>query len=161
MKFLKRIQALTLAVVMTAMTFGTTTAFAAEKSDVESNIIDEISSGNEAVTRDSYLQTVVHQTFNMSYEHTGSTRSYSSYSYISFITLFRKQNGSALTDGTILAVRLFDATTGQKVNEWQSSSGNIVSGPIAINKSHRYYFQYCVAYGTPNLQIEMLIQGQP
>ena len=73
--------------------------------------------------------------------------------------LFRSaQDGSKLTDGTILAIRLYDATTGQKVNEWQDSSGHAYVRAFNIDRTHSYYFQYCVAYGTPNLKIHMKIE---
>lgn len=148
----KRIQAFLLAAVMAVMTFGTTTAFAAEPSAVATIITD-------VAPADLGYQTIVHQTFNMSGSHTGSARSYSGYNPISFICLFRNQNGTNITNGTILAVRLYDATTGAKVYEWQGSNGHVMSESIYIDQSHRYYFQYVVAYGTPNLTIEMHIGG--
>ncbi len=154
MKFFKRIQALALAVIMTAMTMGTVPVFAAEISEPEDTIVvncDESGIVPYAST------TLVNQTFNMSYEHTGATRRYN-YNSIWFDYVFTAQDGSKLTDGTILAIRLYDATTGQKVNEWQDSSGHAYVRAFNIDRTHSYYFQYCVAYGTPNLKIHMKIE---
>lgn len=160
MKFFKRIQTFLLATIMAVMSIGSTTAFAAEKPiEAKTAFNSVIETDAENTTERSALVTLVHQNFKISGSHTGSSRSYG-YSYITFTCLFRDQNGNQLPNGsTILAVRLYDATTGQKVNEWQGSNGVVMSQSIAINTSHRYYFQYVVAYGTANLSLEMLIQG--
>lgn len=155
MKIFKRIQALALAAIMAVMTLGAVPASAAEISDPEDAII--VANSNESVIMPRASATLVDQTFNMSYEHTGSARRYD-YDSIWFDCVFTKQDGSALTDGTILAIRLYDATTRKKVTEWQDSSGRAYVRAFSIDRTHRYYFQYCVAYGTPNLKIHMKIQ---
>lgn len=154
MRLFKRIQALALAAIMAVMTIGTVPAFAAEISEPDGAIMVTC---DESGIVPYASATLVDQTFNMSYEHTGSTRRYN-YDSIWFDCVFTKQDGSALTDRTILAVRLYDATTGTKVNEWQDSSGRCYVRAFPIDRTHRYYFQYCVAYGTPNLKIHMKIQ---
>lgn len=150
MKTFKRIQAMFLAVVMAVMTIGATTAFAAE-----SSVHTELSS--QAVSPASIV-TIVNQSFDMTGSHRGATRTYN-YSGIGFTCQFTDQNGKQLSDGTILAVRLYNASTGELVREWQSSNGAIIvaSPTLSINKGGRYYFQYMVAYGTQNLNIRMHI----
>lgn len=155
MKLFKRMQALALAAIMATMTFETIPAFAAEISESEDAII--IANSNESGIMPCATATLVDQTFNMSVVHTGSTRRYN-YNSIWFDCVFTNQDGSALTDGTILAIRLYDATTGQKVTEWQDSSGRCYVNAFSIDSTHSYYFQYVVAYGTPNLRIHMKIQ---
>lgn len=160
MKKFKRFHALLLAIIMVLMCFGTTTAFAAESTREElvsaGTISVENANANEYSVAPAALETVLHQTFNISGAHTGSTRTYN-YDQISFICTFKDRNGNDLSDGTILAVRLYDATTGTKVNEWQGSNGVVMTQLFSIDKTHRYYFQYLVAYGTTNLSLDMLI----
>lgn len=139
-----------LAIVMAVMTFGATTAFAAE------NTVQEVHSTQTAVPM--ALTNIVKQSFNMTGSHTGSTRTYN-YSGIGFTCQFTDQNGNKLNDGTILAVRMYNANTGELVREWQSSSGMIIvpSPTLKVNRGGRYYFQYLVAYGTQSLRINMSI----
>lgn len=164
MNKIKRFYALLLAVIMAIMSIGTTTAFAAETTREEFISIETVSVENvnddESGVMPAVLETVLHQTFSISGVHTGSTRTYN-LDQISFICTFKDSNNQTLTDGTILAIRLYDATTNTLVQEWQDSDGDIVTQMFSINRSHRYYFQYLVAYGTQNLNLEMLILKAP
>ena len=149
MKKFKRILSLFFAVFMAVMTVGATTAFAAE-TNVKADYMDN--SVSPAATT-----TIVNQTFNISGSHTGSVRTYNC-NGIGFTCTFKDQNGNPLTDGSILAVRLY-TRSGQLVKEWQGSNGMIVVASPSINLTYggRYYFQYIVAYGTPNMRINMNI----
>lgn len=149
MRKFKRIQAMFLAVILAVMSIGTTTTFAAENT-MSTNYAEETVSPAS-------LTTIVNQTFNINGYHTGSTRTYN-YDGIGFNCTFKDQNGNALTDGSILAVRLY-TSSGQLVKEWQSSNGMIVvaSPTLKLTNGNRYYFQYLVAYGTQNMQINMHI----
>lgn len=145
MKKGKRFYSLLLAVVMAIMCFGTTTAFAATPQE------------ETTVEPRAALTTLVDQTFNMSGSHTGSTRMYN-VSNMSFVCSFTDQNGNLLDSNTILAIRLYDATTGQLVREWQGSRSTVLSQTFYPNPNHSYYFQYIVAHGVTNLRVHMVIQ---
>lgn len=159
MKLFKRISAMMLAVIMTVMTLGTTTAFAAEPvtedavwvTSEEIEVVD-----NNELAPQSAVVTVLNQSFSMSGTHTGSTRTYN-YNNIGFNCSFTNQNGNTPSDGTVLAVRLYNASTGALVNEWQGSNGYVAAPAFSINYGGRYYFKYLVAYGTQNLKINMWI----
>lgn len=152
MKLFKRINALTLALVMAVMLFGTSTVFAAE------NTGNYTFSKNTDIQATPYSNKLIDQTFNMTGTHVGSTRTYNCNS-ISFQCYFFNQNGTTLpANGAVLAVRLYDDTTGAFVNEWQSNN-IVVTGSQSISYGHRYHFEYLVAYGTQSLKINMKIYG--
>lgn len=153
MKLFKRLQALSLAIVMAIMTMGTTTAFAAEPTTENAAWVD----AKDIEVTATYKTTIIaDDTFNISGSHTGSTRTYN-YNNMGFNFYFYDQNGNPLPNGsTILAVRRYDDTNGD-VKEWQSSNGSIICGLSPISYGHRYHFQYLVAYGTPNVRIRMQI----
>lgn len=148
MKIIKRFTALLLAAVLGISTFNVS-AFAAplqETTEDEVTLFD--ASGTPKID----------QSFNFVTTHTGSVRTYNS-NTISYRIWFWKGDGSTLTDGTILAVRLY-TESGVLVQEnqfGQSSNGYGVVNDIPITYGGRYYFQYVVAYGTPSLRVWMRI----
>lgn len=150
---------------MTVATFGTTTAFAAEDTaNEETVLLDEyIISENDTsgILPNSALTTLVNQTFYMTTKHRGSTRTYN-YHNLGCICNFYDSNGKPLTDGTVLEIRLIDASTNTVVDAWQGGSNGCVLGPVhSITYGGRYYFEYVVAYGTQSLKLEMLIVTAP
>lgn len=165
MKNFKRIQAMFLAVIMAVMTIGSTTAFAAESASngstwVTTDEFEIVGNTVSNVSENSNMITLVNQSFPMSGVHTGSTRTYNYYT-LGFICNFTDQNGNIPSDGTILAVRLYNASTNTFVKEWQGSNGCVLGRTIPITYGNRYYFQYLVAYGTNNLKVDMLIFTVP
>ncbi len=66
------------------------------------------------------------------------------------------QSGQILSDGTILAIRLVDAST-KYTREWQTNSFGLTMSNIPITYGGNYYFEYAVAYGTRDLTLHMRI----
>lgn len=127
MKNFKRIQAMFLAVIMAVMTIGTTTAFAAERSNIARRLFIE---GYNISTTSS----AAGQSFELP----------SNASQILFEVRYSNSN-------TIIAVRLHDQTTGE-VKEWQTSTGklNVYANATA---GHRYIFEYLVASGSGTIHV--------
>ncbi len=157
MKFFKHTQAVVLAIAIAIMTINPTTAFAAEKS-IESDVISATS--NSYGIEPAFISIILDQTFNMSGTHTGSTRTYN-YNSIGIACSFTDQNGNAITDGTILAIQMYDASTNQKIHEWQGSNGTVTAPSFRITYGGRYYFKYLVAYGSQNLRVHMMLVTAP
>lgn len=161
MKTFKRIQAMFLTVIMAIMTIGTTTAFAAEPQNEDIVWVEgeEFTVGSDSEITPRALTTIVNQKFNISGEHTGSTRTYNYYN-VGVICSFKDRNGNIPSDGTILSIQLYNAA-GQKVHEWQGSNGVVLGQTVPITYGGRYFFKYAVAYGTRDLNLEVLIVSSP
>ena len=156
MKIFRRFQVIALAVVMAVMTLGTTTAFAAENTTEDAVWVKvddvEITSPNSDV----FADLIADDTWNINGTHTGVTRKYN-YSYLDFGLWMYAQDGSSLPSGsTILAIRLYDDTSGG-YREWQTSSEYIFKSTVELTYGHKYHFEYLVAYGTPALKLHMQI----
>ncbi len=140
MKTFKRIQVLFLAVIMAVMTFGATTAFAAEDTD---NII------NVTSTQSGLPQLVDDSSIVLS----NSTPSVAGKSFVATTPKLWFGVGFTPTNGSVIvAVRLHDKTTNQVVQEWQSSNG-AVNATISVTPGHTYIFEYLRAYGTQNVKL--------
>ena len=152
MKVFKKIQALVMVAIIAITSLGTT-AFAAEVSP--RNSVTEEVSADENIIQPRVLTTIVDQSFSMSGVHTGSTRTYNYYN-LGAICTFTDMNGNIPSDGTILAIRLYDSNN-NLIKEWQGSRGNVLCTPVGIKNGGRYFFKYLVAYGTQNIKVNMLI----
>lgn len=163
MNIFKRVStfALTLAMVFTAVLgIGATTAFAAEVTPEEQEIVETFSVSEEAVTISPRATGgIANDTFNISGYHRGASRVYNC-NYVWIYCTFTNTDGSYLENGsTILAARLYDDTTGAFINEWQSSSGLLHQANIPVVSGHSYHWEYLVAYGTQNLRLHCQLVG--
>lgn len=163
MNIFKRVStfALILAMVFTSvLDIGTTIAFAAEVTPEEQEIIETISVSKENATFSPRTTGgIADDTFNISGYHKGASRVYYC-SYIWIYCHFSNTDGSSLGSGnTILAVRLYDDTTGTFIGEWQSSSGLLSQTNISVISGHSYHWEYLVAYGTQNLKLHCQLTG--
>lgn len=151
MKTFKRITSTFLAIIMSFMLLGTNTVFAAEINTADN--VNYNNSSNTTILPKSTSTLIANDTFYMSGSHTGATRTYN-YTSMRFSCYVFDQNGKFTN--TVLAVRLYDDTTGEML-EWQTDS--TLGQTIPITYGHRYHFQYVVAYGTSDLKIIMSIYG--
>lgn len=176
MKLFKRINALTLSIVMAVMLFGTSTVFAAEQPAeitpfASSQIIDVVENedGSREITMEispsseqtdiaisPYSTVFLDQTFSITGRYTGSTRTYNANS-VQLSVYMTKPNGEILTDGTVLEVRFKDASTKADVKAFQTSSYHTTTNFFPITYGGRYYMQYAIAYGTQTVQLHMVI----
>lgn len=179
MKLFKRINALTLTVIMVVMLLGTSTAFAAEPVAegtvfAEPQVIDVVENedGSREITLEftpsaeqtdigisPYSSVFLDQTFSMTGSHTGSTRTYNANS-VQLSVYMTKTNGERLTDGTVLEVRFKEASTNTPIHAFQTSSYNTTTGFFPITYGGRYYMQYVIAYGTQSVRIRMVVRIQ-
>lgn len=127
MKTFKRIQVMLLAVIMAVMTIGTTTAFAAERNTVVSNLFKE-----------GYNITTTHSSAGQTFDIPENA------SEVLFEARYSNSN-------TVVAVRLHDQTTGE-VREWQTTNGRL-DIYASVTQGHRYIFEYLVAYGTGTVYV--------
>ncbi len=163
MSIFKRVStfALTLAMICTAVLgVGATTAFAAEVTPEEQEVVEIVSVSKDDTTASPRVTgAIADDTFNISGYHRGGSRVYNC-DYVWIYCHFTNTDGSSLPSGsTILAVRLYDDTTGAFVGEWQSSSGLINQRNISVVSGHRYHWEYLVAYGTQNLRLRCQLTG--
>lgn len=162
MSIFKRVStfALTLAMVFTAVLgIGATTAFAAEVTPEEQEVVESITVSEEVSVSPRVTGAIADDTFNISGYHRGGSRVYNC-NYVWIFCHYTNTDGSSLPNGsTILAVRLYDDTTGAFVGEWQSSSGLISQANISVVPGHRYHWEYIVAYGTQNLRLRCQLTG--
>lgn len=150
---IKRFTAILLALIMCIST-SNATVFAKEIE--KKSVLAEQNENELKVNTDGVMMMAnIDDTFNIHGFHRGSTRSYYQNS-LSFNITMTNQSGQVLTDGTILAIRLVDASTGY-TREWQTSSYGYSVNNIPITYGGRYYFEYVVAYGTQNLKLRMRI----
>lgn len=158
MRFKKTI-AFVLAMVMMTCTFSAT-AFAAESEEqIEEVTVYECDfeitpeMGEKAVLLST---SAVDNTFTVTGEHTGSTRTYSG-SRMRYVITITDSNGRRADN--ILAVRLYDTNNTLKCEDqfWADGSSKVIQDiPLTGNKT--YYFKYLLAYGTVRpLKVHMVI----
>lgn len=174
MKLFKRINSLTLAVIMVVMLFGTSTAYAAEQVTAEPQIISVVENedGSKEITLEitpsseqsdidisPYSTVFLDQTFSITGTYTGSTRTYNANS-VQLSVYMTKTNGERLTDGTILDVRFKNASTKADAKAFQTSSYSTTTEFFPITYGGRYYMQYAIAYGTQSVKLRVVIRVQ-
>lgn len=144
MKTFKRIQAMFLTVIMAIMTIGTTTAFAAEPQNEDIIWVEgeEFTVGSDSeITPRAYINWLVNnETFTIQSSTAGNPFVCRS-NFMTAEINFTPSNGSV-----ILAVRLIDQTTNQRINEWQDSDGHMTFNQN-VTPGHTYIFEYLKAYG--------------
>lgn len=148
MRVFKQIISMAMVPIMLFLLMSSMPAFAAESTP--NDAIQEKQINSTQTTR----TLIANDTFMMSGSHRGATRTYN-YNQMEFSLLMLDQNHH-FTSNTVLAVRLYDDTSGD-VREWQTNAA--LRETISITYGHRYHFEYIVAYGTTNLEITMVIYG--
>lgn len=145
MKTFKRIQAMFLATVIGIMTFGTTTAFAAESTEHDNNQLMSKAIDNEISPRWDSLQYTDKVSITTTKSAAGTTFS-TPVSQIKFDASFKS--------GVIVAIRLHDVTFGgnRVVHEWQSSNGSI-KDTVNVGAGGTYIFEYLLASGAGTVNV--------
>lgn len=144
---MKKIFVMLLAVVMTVMSVGATTAFAAEATHVDDMI--NVSEAEENVARYSYIHELVPKDVNYEVVTSRAGHEFQCFSNKAYINItFSPGDGNS-----ILAVRLKDANNGATIKEWQSSNGRI-QGEISVDTGRDYIFEYLCAYGTRTITVQ-------
>lgn len=144
MKHFKRIYIILLAVIVTVMSFTTTTAFAAEiyPEQLLSSTAENIEKEYSART----VRVLVNEEATIS-----TTHSVAGTPFVFQETRLIFDVDYTPSSGTVVAVRLHDQTTGE-VREWQSSNGTIVQS-VYLTPGHSYIFEYLLASGSGSLTL--------
>lgn len=154
MKTFKRIQALFLAVIMTVMTFGTTTAFAAESdSTITTTSIAMLDSSK--VVQESIGNDISPQALTYKFTDNVNITTTKSAAGTAFGTpVYQIQFNATFKSGVIVAIRLHDITlNGDRiVQEWQSSNGSI-SATVNVSPGGTYIFEYLLASGSGTVNV--------
>ena len=145
-----------------------TTAFAAESSQnlemdtsgekgtiYEFDITPEMINEDGSVVMPLSQNSTINQSFYMTTEHTGSTRTYYG-NTIRFAITITDANGNAVDN--IVAVRLY-RSSGALMEEHQVRCDGFQNNrEVSISSGSSYYFKYLLAYGTARtLKVHMII----
>lgn len=126
MKNFKRLTSMLLAVIMVAMTLCSTTAFAAERT----NVIREIRTDTVSIS-------------------TSSSKTGYAFVCPSSELMFELNNPNS---NTIIAVRLHNQTTNTFLGEWQTNKGTLTKN-VNVTPGNTYIFEYLVAYGSGSVTV--------
>ncbi len=151
MKTFKRIQAMVLATIMSVMTLGTTTAFAAE--DTMNNTREDIpvvSESNAGIVPLDSLRFMDSVTISTTHSESGRN-------FVAGSNNLRFDASFTTGGNPIVAIRLHDVSAGGVViREWQSSNGKI-QDTVGVTRGRTYVFEYLVAYGSRSVQVSNVI----
>ena len=142
MRIFKRISVMLLVVVMTAMSFSATIAFAAEASNPDESVYTE----KNAVARTS----VIHTQDDV---YISTTSSKAGNPFVSPSGTFTFDVDFESASGRVVAIRLHDRTTNSVVQEWQNSLGAIVQ-VVHLSAGHEYIFEYLLASGSGTVRVK-------
>lgn len=159
MKTFKRIQALVLAAIMAVMTFGTTTAFAAEPMEENTMVVTAeeatfVEEENNQVSPAGLFPDKYSDNFYCGGGVRGNNFKAEDDNLSFTVTYWDAESGQILPNGVvILAVRLYDNTAGNVLaQEWQGSNGYVYGG-WNVTPGHTYHFEYLIAYGNRGIYI--------
>ena len=155
-----RICTIILAIVV-CIAMLSTTAFAEEQPKATDEVIGtydfEISPSENGGTVSLMSTSNVNDTFNVTGQHTGSSRIYSG-NHIRYIITITDSNGNPADN--ILAVRLCRNGSIKRENQFWANGSTSIIQDIPVESGVPYYFEYLLAYGTVRtLKVHMIIES--